>query len=473
MLKDDLRNDGQARMTRRDFLRIGGLAVLGSALAACGGAAPATPESGSAPTAAAPAAAAPTAAPAAAAPTAAAPAVLKGATVKYMAGPWSFLPELDTVIEAFANDWGKQNNVTVTFERDAQILPKIQTAIETKSGANIIGYSSPPAIFEKALLDVSDIADEIGREGGGYLPAGPYQMVFDGKWLGVPIGQHNWFINYRQDWLREEGAETFPDTWEEALVLGKKLKAKGRPFGLTLSDQAGGDGNAVPRLMLWAFGGKEFNPDGSLALDSKETLDALEFCIQLHNDACDPGQSGYDDGANNAAFLAGKISMTANVNTIYLPALKNNPTVAEGMNHALPPKGPGGRFGYGQLPWWGILNHTQGADLDAAKDLMRQFLSMKNFSAFYKAGQGYILPLLPKYETEPIWPADPKLAIAKEMFKLALPAGYALPNQTKLAALMQDKIVIGKLFSQALVTGDAKGALDGVMKDIEDLKLLA
>ena len=56
---------------------------------------------------------------------------------------------------------------------------------------------------------------------------------------------------------------------------------------------------------------------------------------------------------------------------------------------------------------------------------------------------------------------------------LIKPAGYALPNQTKLAARMQDKIVIGKLFSQALVTGDAKGALDGVMKDIEDLKLLA
>ena len=34
-----------------------------------------------------------------------------------------------------------------------------------------------------------------------------------------------------------------------------------------------------------------------------------------------------------------------------------------------------------------------------------------------------------------LWPEDPKLAIAKEMFKLALPAGHALPNQTKLAAL--------------------------------------
>jgi multiple sugar transport system substrate-binding protein len=465
MSTQHVENDtGRGPISRRAFLRASTLGMLGGVLAACGAAAPATPTT-------APAADSGAAAPAAAATTA--PAVLQGATVAFLGGPWSFLPALDTVIEEFANDWASQNNVTVTFERDAQVLPKIQTAIETRGGANIIQYSSPPQIFAAALADVSDIAEEIGQEGGGYLPAGPYQMTDGGKWLGVPIGQHNWFINYRQDWLKEEGVETFPDTWEEALAVGTRLKAKGRPFGITLSDQASGDGNGVSRLMLWAFGGKEFNEDGSLALDSPETLAALEFAIQLHNDAGDPGETGYDDGANNAAFLAGKISMTPNVNTIYLPAKENNPEIAAGMNHALPPQGPGGRFGYGQLPWWGILNHTEGADLDAAKDLMRQFLSIKNFGAFYKAGQGYILPLLPAYENEPIWPEDPKLAIAKEMFKLALPAGYALPNQTKLAALIQDKIIIGKLFSQAISTGNARAALDGVMKDIADLELLA
>src|SRR4051794_21018274 len=47
------KNNGQARITRRDFLRIGGVTLLGSALAACGGATPATPDSGAAaPTAA-------------------------------------------------------------------------------------------------------------------------------------------------------------------------------------------------------------------------------------------------------------------------------------------------------------------------------------------------------------------------------------------------------------------------------------
>lgn len=447
--------------SRRAFLKATALGAAGAALAAC--AAPAAPAS------------APAAAPAAgeAAPAATAAPAAEPVTVQFLGGPWSFLPALDEVIDAFAAQWGAEHNVEITFERDSQALPKIQTAIETGGGANIIQYSSPPAIFANALVDVKDLIADLDAEGGGYLPNAPYQMVNEGRWLGVPIGQHNWFINYRQDWFQEEGYDVFPDTWEEALTVGATLKAKGRPYGMTFSDLASGDGNGVPRLVLWAFGGKEFNEDGSLALDSQETIDALEFAIRLHNEAGDPGEVAYDDGANNAAFLAGQISMTANVNTIYLPAQTNNPELAENMNHALPPEGTAGRFGYGQLPWWGVLNHTEGPVLQATLDYMAAFLSMENFGAFYKAGQGYILPLLPNYENEPVWSDDPKLAIAKEMFKLALPAGYALPNQTKLAALMQDKIIIGKLFSQACSTGDARGALDGVLKDIEDLELLS
>lgn len=76
-----------------------------------------------------------------------------------------FLPELDTVIETFANKWGAENNVTINFERDAQLLPKIQTAIETGGPANIIQYSSPPQIFANALVDVTDITTELGEEG--------------------------------------------------------------------------------------------------------------------------------------------------------------------------------------------------------------------------------------------------------------------------------------------------------------------
>ena len=446
-------------VSRRKFLKGAGVVAVGAGATALAACAPA-------------AAPAPTAAPAK--PAGAAPVVLKGATINWLGGSWSFLPELDPVINDFAKDWATQNGVTINFEREStNLAAKIQTAIETGKGANIIQLADAPAGWAKSLSDVSSVAEKLSAEGGGYLPAAPFQCNDGSKWIALPLGQHNWFMNYRADWFKEAGYDKFPDNFDDLLAAGTKLKAAGRPFGWTMGDKAGGDGNAAPYIILWAFGGKEFNPDGSIALDSKETLAALDYFIKFHKQAGDPEEIAYDDGANNTNFNQGKISLTANVNTIYLPAKKNFPAVAEGMNHAIPPKGPAGRFGACTLPWWGILNHTKGADLDAAKAYIGDFMAMKNLGKFYKAGQGYILPLLPKYETADIWSSDPKLAIAKEMFKLALPAGYALKNQTKLASLMQSKLIVGKMFAQATILNDSRKALDGALKDIADLKLLA
>lgn len=61
---------------------------------------------------------------------------------------------------------------------------------------------------------------------------------------------------------------------------------------------------------------------------------------------------------------------TANVNTIY-PALENHPEIAADMNHALPPEDPGGRFGYGQWPWWGIAKGVLEGVMKDIEDLKR------------------------------------------------------------------------------------------------------
>ena len=83
-----------------------------------------------------------------------------------------FLPDLDVVIDAFTDDWAKQNKVTLTKVREGtNLLAKIQTAIETGSGANIIQYSTPVSTFAKSLVDVSDVYAFLNDQGGGYIPS--------------------------------------------------------------------------------------------------------------------------------------------------------------------------------------------------------------------------------------------------------------------------------------------------------------
>jgi multiple sugar transport system substrate-binding protein len=363
-----------ARITRRDFLKVTGTALGTAALAGC--VAPAVP----------PAAPVEPVKPAEEAPELEAPAVLKGATVNYL-GYAMFVPKMNEMFQAFALDWATQNNVKFNWElaTTSDIAARVATAIETKSGPNIVQYVAPPASIYHGLVDITDLSDELAAEQEGWYPTAPAVSTVEGKWYAIPMGSHTPMVNYREDWFKEVGYDTFPDTWDEVLEAGKKLKAAGRPFGFVFS---GGktpfDGLGHALTLVWSFGGKEFNADGSLALDSQETINALEFAIKLHQEANDPGAIAYSDATNNTAFLAEQISMTINVNTIYLPALTDKPDVAKAMNHALPPRGPAGRFSYQGYPFVSILKHTEGRDRDAALAFLRDFFAVRNYSKWIK-----------------------------------------------------------------------------------------
>ena len=166
---------------------------------------------------------------------------------------------------------------------------------------------------------MTDLADEIGKTYGGWFDVAQQACVVKGRWKALMIGQAPAAWNYRTDMFRAAGVEKFPDTFDELLVAARKLHAKGTPIGMTLG-HAPGDGRSTNYPVLWAFGGKEFEADGkTVALNSPQTLKAVEWYTEMYKDM-DPGVTAWLDPDNNQAFLAGKVSATVNVNTIYLAA---------------------------------------------------------------------------------------------------------------------------------------------------------
>lgn len=448
-------------LNRRDFLRCSGGLLGASVLAGCVAQQP-IPVPIPAPATPAPEAV----------PTVSAPAVIKGATVHFL-GYAMFVPKMNEVFQEIALEWATQNGVKFSWElaTTSDIAARIATAIETKMGPTIFQYASPPASWAEGLMDITDLAEEIGSQQEGWYPTAPAVMTANNRWFAIPLGTNTPMINWREDWFKEVGFETFPDTWDEVLEAGKKLKAAGHPFGWVVSGaKAPFDGMACSYVLLWSFGGKEFNEDGTLALDSSETLDALDFAIKLHEEANDPGAIGYGDASNNNAFLAGQISMTLNVNTIYLPALTDAPDVAKAMNHALPPKGPAGRFNYQGYPCVSIPKYVEGRDRDAAIEFLRHFFSVPVFSKYIKEGKGYLIPQAPIYENLPIWDPDPKLKLAREIGRIARWAGYALPTPSKLSSLMASQFTISNMFNNAVTNRNPRAALDATLSEIEQLR---
>ncbi|MCX6030735.1 MAG: extracellular solute-binding protein [Chloroflexi bacterium] len=458
-------------LTRRDFLKASGAVVGAAALAAC-----AQPTPTPVPPTKAPAAAAPTAAPAAAAatgPVFAAPAILKGATINYMSGPW-YVGAIDDAFRIFVLDWATQNKVKFNWDLTADANDaKINTYIEAKSGPNLILSATAPATYGAGTVDVTDVADALQADIGAYYPIAQYFVKMGGKWRGIPWGSHPHVMVYRTDWFKEAGYDTFPKTWDGPGSLyeaGVKLKAAGHPFGFNFGVGSPADGPSHIWSILWSFGAKEWNKDGSLAIDSPEMLAGLEFINRLYKDCLDPASTSYDESANNQNMMGEKISLTINVNSIYLPTRANNPTLAAKMNHAPHPAGPKGQIAYTKVPYAFVTPWTKGNDLAALKQFLYDAFCLAGYSKFIKAGEGYLVPVAPGFDDLPIWPSDPKLAYAKPQAKLGRIIGYDLPEPNALSGQCFAQVVWNKMVLKSIETGDPKQAIAYTTGMVNDIK---
>src|SRR5438309_424274 len=142
-----------------------------------------------------------------------------------------FIPEADVELKRQAPEASKALGAEVTFEfiNANDLQPRITAAIQSGSGADIIQMLwNWPQLYANALVDVSDVAEPIGKAQGGYYDVFNASAKVGGKWLAVPHGCGGNAVAYRRSWFNEIGVKEFPKTWDEYREVGKKLKAKGK-----------------------------------------------------------------------------------------------------------------------------------------------------------------------------------------------------------------------------------------------------
>src|SRR5262245_280218 len=188
-----------------------------------------------------------------------------------------FIPEADVELKRQAPEASKALGAEVNFEfiNGNDLQPRITAAIQSGSGADIIMMQWNWAhLYANALVDVSDVAEPIGKAQGGFYDVFGATAKVGGKWLAVPHGVVGNAVAYRRSLFNEIGAKEFPKTWDEYREVGKKLKAKGKPVGQTLGHTFG-DAPTFAYPVLWDFGGAEVDKAGKkVAINSKGTLES-------------------------------------------------------------------------------------------------------------------------------------------------------------------------------------------------------
>ena len=361
------------------------------------------------------------------------------------------------LIDAFTKATGVK--VAITRESYEDVQPKASVAANTGAGPDLFwGLYSLPHLFPQKCVDVTDVAEYLGKKYGGWAPSAVTYGKSGNKWIAVPVCYTGSLMNYRISSLQKAGFSKFPTTTDEFLELAKATKKNGTPGGMALG-HASGDGNTWAYWCLWAFGGQMVDKNDKVILNSPETEKALEWSKQLYDNMI-PGVASWNDASNNKAFLAGEIHWTNNGISIYTAARKDSTKteIADDMDHAYFPVGPVGKPTELHLMFPLLaMSHTKYPQ--ACKALMAFMQEASQFNPWIEAAGGYLSPGLAAYEANPVWTSDPKRTVYRDVAKRSLTVGGLGSVGEKAASAVADFVLLDMFASFCTGREDAKGAM--------------
>ena len=249
----------------------------------------------------------------------------KGATLR-MLRPVRFVEPDEVIFRANCAKFAKDTGVDVKVDFVGWEDMTQQTAVTANTGAGpdlIMGFNEAPHIYTDKLVELSDVAEYIGKRYGGWLAMAQKYGKKHGtnNWIGLPFGASGGPLVWRKSAVNAVGYDAPPDDHDRYLDLCRKLHAAGKPPGFALGN-AVGDGNGFASWLIWSHGGFLVDEDNSVAINRKETIEALKYLQELYKTFI-PGTIAWGDISNNRAYAANEIWLTANGVSMYF-ALKRD-----------------------------------------------------------------------------------------------------------------------------------------------------
>ncbi|MDR7492948.1 MAG: extracellular solute-binding protein [Armatimonadota bacterium] len=388
-----------------------------------------------------------------------------------------FIAQADEVLKAQAAEASRALGADVTFEfvNVADLQARITAAIQSGSGPDIVLMLwAWPQLYANALVDVSDVAEPIGRVQGGFYDIFQATARSGDRWLAMPHSVGGFFPHYRRSWHAEVGAAEFPKTWDEWREVGRRLKARGKPVGQSLGH--GLDASTFSYPLLWSFGGAEVDATGKrVVLNSRAAVESVRFLQAFWQEACDPSGLAWDDTANNRAFLAGELSATANGLSVYIVAKRQQNALRDergqplyqDIETALMPAGPAGQFHLNTPFQHAVMRYSQNQRL--AKEFLRWMHRREVYERWFTVNEGYSVGPARVWEEHPMWTRiDRPMQTMRRATRMSLMIGHPAPASARATEAYSKYIVVDMYAkaAQGMRAEDAVRWAEGELKKI-------
>ncbi len=334
---------------------------------------------------------------------------------------WShFVPAYDKWFDGeFCKQWGQKHgtNVIVDHISIGEINARAAAEVSAKSGHDLFMFLSPPAAYEKQVIDHAEVDQQVEKRWGKPIdlavkstlnPRTKKYFAFSDSYVPDPG-------NYRVDLWSQVGYPRGPNTWDDLLKGATAIKQKlGNPCGLGLSQEL--DTNMAMRALLWSFGGAEQDEQGRVAINSPQTVDALKYMAALYKQTETPEVFSWDPSSNNRAILAGKSSYVQNAISVTRQAEKDNPEMSKQIQLVPPLMGPVRRMASEHvMDCYVIWSFAQ--NQDGAKQFLVDYIDA--FADAFKASEFYNFPCFPSTvpDIDALLANDPK-AVPPDKYKV-------------------------------------------------------
>jgi len=296
-----------------------------------------------------------------------------GKTLKIL--QWShFVPRYDKDwFDGFAKRWGEANGTEVTVDHINLAEIGARTAAEISSGVghDLIEWISPPAQFEPSVLDLTDVNQEAEKRFGKQHPLCT-RSSFNPNTKKFYSFCHGWVIDpgcYRKSLWEKAGKGQGPETWEDLITHGGKIKKEqGIQLGVGLSQEL--DSNMAARALLWSFDSSIQDAMENVVINNERTMEAVGFMARLFKESMTPEVFAWTAVSNNQALIAGKAAFILNSISAYRSAQKEVPEIAKDIYFVPALKGPRGSGWSSEHVIYNYIVPNYSKSADTAKQFM-------------------------------------------------------------------------------------------------------
>jgi len=262
-----------------------------------------------------------------------------------------FVPAYDQWLDnTYVKQWGQANDVEVKVDHinNALLYSTGASQVAAQSGHDLFWFISPPSTFQKQVVPVTDIVQEVSRKLGP-MSRVARKSTYNPKtkqFYGFPDDYAPDPVQYRRSYLQQAGVSL--NTWEDLRKGAPKLKAIGHPVGLGMSNEI--DSNMLLTSLLYCYGGFIQNEENRIVIgqgtNRKGAIEALTVMRDIYRNGMSDEVFAWTAASNNQAFLANRLSVALNAISIARSAENSgNTALSDDTWLSSIPRGPVTRLG--------------------------------------------------------------------------------------------------------------------------------